>query len=76
MARLTKITLIVFAGLLAAASPRAMLPPSVPGIDAPQLAPLGPHKVGFRSVTLVHKAQPDLSMSILRPDASTSTTVR
>lgn len=60
MARLTRIALIMFAGLLAAASPRATLPPSVPGIDAPQLAPLGPHKVGFRSITLVHKAQPDL----------------
>ncbi|MDL2352713.1 MAG: dienelactone hydrolase [Pseudomonadota bacterium] len=60
MARLTAITLMTFAGLLAAASPGAPLPPSVPGIDAPQLAPLGPHKVGFRSVTLVHKAQPDL----------------
>ncbi len=60
MARLTTITLIAFVTLLAAASPGAPLPPSVPGIDAPQLAPLGPHKVGFRSVTLVHKAQPDL----------------
>ena len=60
MARLTAITLLAFATLLAAASPGAPLPPSVPGIDAPQLAPLGPHAVGFRSVTLVHKAQPDL----------------
>ena len=60
MARLTAITLIAFASLLAAASPGAPLPPSVPGIDAPQLSPLGPHKVGFRSVTLIHSAQPDL----------------
>jgi len=60
MARLIAITLLAFAGLLAAASPGAPLPPSVPGIDAPQLAPLGPHKVGFRSFTLVHSAQPDL----------------
>ena len=60
MARLTAITLMAFAGLLIAASPGAQLAPSVPGIDAPQLAPLGPHAVGFRSVTLVHKAQPDL----------------
>ncbi len=60
MARLTAITLMAFAGLLAEAKPVASLPPSVPGIDAPQLAPLGPHPVGFRSVTLVHKGQPDL----------------
>lgn len=60
MARLTAITLMFFAGLLVAASPGAALPPSVPGIDAPQLAPLGPRRVGFRSVTLTHKAQPDL----------------
>ena len=60
MARLTALTLMTFAGLLAAASPGAPLPPSVPGIDAPQLAHLGPHAVGFRSVTLIHKAQPDL----------------
>ena len=60
MARLTAITLLTFAGLLAAASPGAPLPPSVPGIDAPQLAPLGKHPVGFRSVTLVHQDQPDL----------------
>ena len=60
MARLTAITLLTFAGLLTAASPSTPHPPSVPGIDAPQLAPLGPHAVGFRSVTLIHKAQPDL----------------
>ena len=60
MARLTALTLMTFAGLLAAAGPGAPLPPSVPGIDAPQLAHLGPHAVGFRSVTLIHKAQPDL----------------
>jgi alpha-beta hydrolase superfamily lysophospholipase len=67
MARLTRITLIVFASLLVAASPGTPLPPSVPGVDAPQLAPLGPHKVGFRSITLVHKGQPDL----LNPDPAT-----
>ena len=60
MARLTAVTLMTFAVLLAGASPSAPLPPSVPGIDAPQLAPLGRHKVGFRSVTLIHNAQPDL----------------
>ena len=60
MARLTAITLMALSGLLTAAGPSTPLPPSVPGIDAPQLALLGPHAVGFRSVTLVHKAQPDL----------------
>lgn len=60
MARLTAVTLITLAGLLAAAGPGAPLPPSVPGIDAPQLSALGTHKVGFRSVTLIHRAQPDL----------------
>ncbi len=64
MARLTAIALITFAGMLVAASPGAPVPPSVPGIDAPQLAALGPHAVGFRSVTLVHQGQPDL----LNPD--------
>ena len=34
--------------------------PSMPGIDAPELAALGPHAVGFRSLTLVHRAQPDV----------------
>ena len=61
MARLTAVTLMAFAVFSAAATgPSAALPPSVPGIDAPQLASLGPHKVGFRSVTLIHNAQPDL----------------
>ena len=36
-------------------------PPSVPGIDAPQLAAPGDRKVGFRSVTLLNKAQPDFA---------------
>src|SRR5512144_2483971 len=34
--------------------------PSVPGIDAPELAKLGPHRVGVRSLTLVQKDQLDL----------------
>ena len=44
---------------LAGVSP-TLLPPSVPGIDAPQLAALGPEKVGFRSLQFVNRAQPDL----------------
>jgi predicted dienelactone hydrolase len=35
-------------------------PPSVAGIDAPELAALGTDPVGFKSVTLVHKQQADL----------------
>lgn len=35
------------------------------GVDAPELAPLGKDGVGFRTVTFVHKAQPDLE----HPDA-------
>lgn len=60
MARVTAITLMAFAGLLAAAVPANSRPPSVPGIDAPQLAALGSHKVGFRRLTLVDKGRPDL----------------
>lgn len=35
-------------------------PPSVPGIDAPELAALGSYKVGFRSAIFIHKNQPDV----------------
>ncbi len=34
--------------------------PSIPGVDAPQLAKLGQYGVGYRSVILVHKDQPDI----------------
>ncbi len=34
--------------------------PSKPGVDAPELAALGPYSVGFRTVTFVHKRQPDV----------------
>ena len=33
--------------------------PSIPGVDAPELAALGPDGVGFRTVTYIHRAQPD-----------------
>jgi predicted dienelactone hydrolase len=62
MARVIKSVLLALAMLTAsdahADSPR---PPSVPGADAPQLAALGAYKVGFRTITLVHKAQPDFA---------------
>ena len=35
-------------------------PPSVAGVDAPELAVLGPDPVGFKTIALVHKQQPDL----------------
>jgi predicted dienelactone hydrolase len=35
-------------------------PPSAPGVDAPELAALGDMAVGFRSVTLINRAQPDV----------------
>jgi len=44
-------------------------PPSVPGVDAPQLAALGPDPVGIESLTLV---QPDQS-DVLAYDAKTKT---
>ncbi len=34
--------------------------PSSPGVDAPELAKLGPYAVGFRTITLVNERQPDL----------------
>ncbi len=57
MARLIRAAL---AGLAALVATGAALP-SVPGIDAPELAALGPDKIGFRTLRLVHKAQPDFS---------------
>jgi predicted dienelactone hydrolase len=38
----------------------AASPPSVTGADAPQLAALGKEAVGFRTITLIHRAQPDV----------------
>ena len=51
---------LVMSAIAVAGPPTAPLPPSVPGIDAPQLAALGPDAVGFRSLQLVNRAQPDL----------------
>ncbi len=54
-----------FGGLMAlaaslAAPALAERPPSVFGVDAPQLAPPGPHAVGFETITLVQHAQVDV----------------
>ncbi len=46
--------------LMLVAAPALAAPPSVPGVDAPELAALGPDAVGFRTVTFVHARQPDL----------------
>jgi dienelactone hydrolase len=39
---------------------RAETPYSRPEIDAPELAPLGPHAVGVRSIVLLERAVPDV----------------
>jgi predicted dienelactone hydrolase len=49
---------IVCLSLLIAPAAHAQ-PPSIPGADAPELAAMGADGVGFRTITLVHKAQPD-----------------
>jgi predicted dienelactone hydrolase len=53
-----KLAWMILAALLFAPAAIAQ-PPSIPGADAPELAALGPNAVGFRAVTLLHKAQPD-----------------
>ena len=55
--------LIGLLALFAAGYPAVAQPPSVMGVDAPQLAAMGPNAVGFRSITLVHRAQPMLEAS-------------
>jgi predicted dienelactone hydrolase len=40
--------------------PTAAAPPSLPGVDAPALAQPGADSVGFRTVSFVHRAQPDV----------------
>jgi len=56
--RASRISLALLA-LVAAAVARGE-PPSRFGVDAPELAPLGPHAVGVRSLTLTQAAQPDV----------------
>lgn len=34
--------------------------PAQPGADAPELAALGPENVGYKTLTFIHKAQPDV----------------
>ena len=51
---------IWLAGLALLAAPVHAGVPSIPGVDAPELAALGPIGVGFRSVLLTHQNQPDV----------------
>ena len=62
---------ILFGLMLGLASPAVaetvqQIPSNI-GVDGPELAATGPSGVGFRSVTFVHKAQPDLE----HPDPET-----
>jgi predicted dienelactone hydrolase len=43
--------------------------PSIPGADAPELAALGPDGVGFRTLTFIHRAQPDVEAADPRTGA-------
>ena len=45
--------------LLLIAVPALARPPSITGADAPELAAMGPGAVGFRTIALVHRGQPD-----------------
>jgi len=62
---------LLVAWAFAAAAPAAE-PPSRPGVDAPELARLGSFAVGVRTVTLVHRDQPD----VLAFDPQTGTASR
>lgn len=54
-----KLAALIFA-LVAAPLNAQTTVPSKPGVDAPELAALGPYAVGFRTATFVNKSQPDL----------------
>lgn len=43
-----------------ASAPKVMDVPSIPGVDAPELAALGTYDIGFRSIMLTHQGQPDV----------------
>lgn len=56
-----KLAQVMLAAALCLAGGTALAaPPSIPGVDAPELAALGPDAVGVRTLTFVHRAQPDL----------------
>jgi len=51
---------VLVISVLAVFQARAEGPPSIPGIDAPELARLGQYAVGVRTLSLVQHDQPDL----------------
>ncbi len=54
------LTNAVIALAVFAVAPALARPPSLPGVDAPELAAIGPDAVGFRTITLTHRGQPQL----------------
>lgn len=61
---------ILLIGFTACPAAVATEPPSRPGVDAPELARLGAFAVGVRTVTLIHRDQPDVLA--LDPTAGTA----
>jgi alpha-beta hydrolase superfamily lysophospholipase len=55
-----------------AAAALAAEPPSRPGIDAPELAPLGESAVGVRTLALVDRNQPDVAATVAAGGTPTS----
>ena len=51
----------MFVGLAAARLAVAIEPPSRPGVDAPELAQLGPYAVGVKTITLIDRDQWDVT---------------
>ena len=47
---------------LASSAVFAASPPSRPGVDAPELAALGPHAVGYKILTLIEPQQVNLEL--------------
>ena len=61
--------LLAMSALLMSAPLPATTPPSIPGVDAPELAAPGRFGVGFRTVTFTNPAQPDLLKANLETGA-------
>lgn len=51
---------LLWSALLLCALPAQADVPSKPGVDAPELAFIGPSPVGYRTLTFTHKNQPDI----------------
>ena len=52
--------LILMTAPVYASGPKTAGVPSIPEADAPELAALGTYGIGFRSIVLTHKSQPDV----------------